>query len=123
MPFAHARSVSILAFAGKTLPFSSFAPLQLGSRRLFVFPIPLPPEIANGMIVLPVRSQHSGKILTMFGATYHQIGKAMNIVLYAPRFIGTFAISGRADGSRISKVERECLSIQFKSARMYGAFG
>lgn len=59
----------------------------------------------------------------MFGATYHQIGKTLNIVLYAPGFIGTFAIFGRADGSRISKVERECLSIQFKSARMYGAFG
>jgi len=44
----------------KALPFISFAPLQLGARRSFVLPMPLPPEAANGIVV---------------GATYHRIGK------------------------------------------------
>ena len=40
----------------KTLPSISFAPLQLGARRSFVLSMSLPPEVANGMIVLPVKS-------------------------------------------------------------------
>ena len=104
--------------------FEPFAHLQLGSRRSFVFPIPLPPEIANGMIVLPVRSRRSRKDIDDVRRDVPPDREGdEHCVISAPRFIGTFAISGRADGSRISKVERECLSIQFKSARMYGAFG
>ena len=35
-----------------TLPSINFAPLQLGVRLSLVFPMPLPPEVANGMMVL-----------------------------------------------------------------------
>ena len=50
--FVYAKFVRDL----NTLPSINFAPLQLGVRLSLVFPMPLPPEVANGMMVLPVRS-------------------------------------------------------------------
>lgn len=64
--------------ARKTFPSTSLAPLQLGRSASLVFPIPLPPEVANGTMVFPVRSWLSRKVLMIVGATYHQIGKPTN---------------------------------------------
>ena len=76
----HSRRVSAFVLLRKTLPSSRRAPLQLGARALFVPPMPLPPEVANGTTVLPVRSQLSRNVLTMVGATYHQMGKPTKTV-------------------------------------------
>lgn len=43
-------------FPFNSLPCSSAAPGQLGFSFAFVFPIPLPPEVAKGIIVLPEKS-------------------------------------------------------------------
>ena len=43
-------------FPFSSLPWSSVAPGQLGPSFSFVFPIPLPPEVAKGIIVLPEKS-------------------------------------------------------------------
>src|SRR5699024_8890483 len=59
----------------------------------------------------------------MVGAVYHQIGKPTNTVSYASIFSTRFAMAGREDGSFISIVLRLFLSIQFRSARLYGISG
>ena len=57
------------------------------------------------------------------GATYHQIGKPTKITSYSSIFVQVSAISGRDEASFISIVLRLFLSIQFKSAAVYGIFG
>ncbi len=56
-----------------TLPSKSLAPPQLGLSTEFVLPMPLPPEVAKGMTVLPESSQPSRKVFMILGATYHQV--------------------------------------------------
>ena len=55
-------------------PSFSTAPGQEPASSAFVFPIPLPPEVAKGITVFPFRSYCSRNVLIMVGATYHQIG-------------------------------------------------
>ena len=42
--------------------------------------MPLPPEVAKGMTVLPSSSQASRKVFIILGATYYQIGKPTYIL-------------------------------------------
>ena len=60
-PFSHRLSTHAFSSACATTPFSIFpsskiAPGQLGASFSFVLPIPLPPEVANGTIILPEKS-------------------------------------------------------------------
>lgn len=73
-----AFSSSSLIPASSTFPSINLAPGQLGSSFPLVLPMPLPPEVAKGISVLPVRSYCSRKVLMMVGATYHQMGKPTN---------------------------------------------
>ena len=52
---------------------------QLFFSSSTALPIPLPPLVANGTIVLPVKSHLSRKVLIMCGAMYHQMGKPKNM--------------------------------------------
>ena len=52
-----------------------FLSLHCAGRKALVGFFMLPPEAANGTIVLPVRLWLSRKALIAVGATYHQIGK------------------------------------------------
>ena len=52
---AHAFSSVSPVPASKRLPLRRSAPLQESANSVFVFPISLPPDVANGMIVLPSR--------------------------------------------------------------------
>ena len=54
-PFTHSARALFCAEV-RTFPSRSLAPLQLGASLSFVLPIPLPPEVAKGTIVFPVRS-------------------------------------------------------------------
>lgn len=53
----HISSSFKLTLLLKTLPFKSFAPEQLGASFWFVSPMPLPPDVANGIIFLPAKSK------------------------------------------------------------------
>ena len=44
-----------------------------------VFPNPLPPDVANRIIVFPEKSYALRNVLMIVGATYHQIGNPKNI--------------------------------------------
>ena len=55
-PSAQARSSSSLAPALKRLPSSQIAPLVSCSMFLPLLPMPLPPEVQNGIMVLPLKS-------------------------------------------------------------------
>ena len=92
--FAHASSACLLECGESTLPSFSNAPGQDGASSWLVLPIPLPPDVAKGMMVFPVQSYCSRKVLMMFGATYHQIGKPTNIVSYASGCSSLFAMAG-----------------------------
>ena len=100
----------------RSLPSFQIAFGQRGRSSSSVLPKPLPPEVANSTTVLPDRSQDSTKVLMMWGATYHQMGKPRNTVSYSAIFSGRRAISGREAGSFISMVLRLFLSIQSRSA-------
>ena len=50
---AHVSSSFVLASAGNIFPSFRSAPGQEDINSLFVFPMPLPPEVANGIIVFP----------------------------------------------------------------------
>ena len=52
----HADKSAFVEVAGKTFPCRSLAPGQLGASFSLVFPMPLPPEVAKGMIVFPFKS-------------------------------------------------------------------
>lgn len=73
---AHPFNSFSLTRTEKTFPSFKSAPAQDGANSLFVFPMPLPPEVASGIIVLPARSYCSKNVLIIVGATYHQIGNA-----------------------------------------------
>ena len=62
------------ALAWNLFPSTRRAPLQELLSAAFVVPMPLPPEVANGIIVFPVKSYCSRKELIMVGAIYHQMG-------------------------------------------------
>ena len=96
---------------------------QEGCRYLSVSPTPLPPLVANGITVLPVKSSLSKKVLIIVGATYHQIGKPTKTVSYCAKSFTLPLIAGREDLSLISTELREFLSCQFKSAAVYGCAG
>jgi len=68
-------SISFLFALFKSFPSTISAPGADGCNSFTVFPKPLPPEVANKTIFLPVRSYFSRNVLMMVGATYHQIGK------------------------------------------------
>ena len=108
------RVVTPLRAASRIL-YRVFSP-KPGISSSSVLPKPLPPEGANSTTVLPDRSQDSTKVLMMWGATYHQMGKPRNTVSYSAIFSGRRAISGREAGSFISMVLRLFLSIQSRSA-------
>ena len=78
--------------------------------------MPLPPEVAKGITVLPEKSYSSRKVLMMVGATYHQMGKPTNTVSYWSMLSTWLLTSGREAGSFISSVLRLCLSVQSRSA-------
>ena len=59
----------------------------------------------------------------MRGSTYHHTGKPTNTVSYCAMSCTGSAIAGRLAGSFISTVLRLFLSIQFKSADVYGSAG
>ena len=44
--------------------------------------MPEPPDVAKTAIFLPERSHPSRNVLTILGATYHQIGKPISTVSY-----------------------------------------
>ena len=89
--------------------------MQLGARALLVPPMPLPPEVAKGTTVLPVRSQLSRKVLTIVGAIYHQMGKPTNTTSYCATSAEA-AMAGRLLSPFISRVLRLEESFQFRSA-------
>lgn len=53
---AHLEISFSLAFQPKRFPSFNSAPGQDGSSSRLVFPIPLPPEVAKGTMVLPLKS-------------------------------------------------------------------
>lgn len=110
------RACRTKKFVLNTLPCSNLAPGQLGARFSLVLPMPLPPEVAKGMMVLPFKLWLSKNVLTMVGATYHQIGKPTKMMSYSSMLSRFTAMAGREVGSLISMVLRDSLSIQFKSA-------
>ena len=61
------------------LPVLMIAPGQLEASSPAVSPRLLPPEVANRMMVFPVKSACSRKVRMMWGAVYHQIGKPRKI--------------------------------------------
>ena len=69
---AHARRLWDDGRPLSSLPERSTAPGQLGWSFSFVFPIPLPPEVAKGITFFPAKSPLSKKVLMMVGAMYHQ---------------------------------------------------
>lgn len=71
----HPLSSSMLTSYVKIIPSFSSAPLQLSARLAFVFPYPLPPDVAKGTIAFQVKSCSSRNVLTIVGAFPHQIGK------------------------------------------------
>ena len=85
-------------------------------RSCAVLPNPLPPEVANRMMVFPAKSWLSRNVLIIVGAVYHQIGKPSSTVSYSWRFTGWSARAGREFLSRISRELREFLSRQLRSA-------
>ena len=85
--------------------------------------MPLPPEVANGTTVLPEKSQLSRKVSTILGAVYHHMGKPTKTASYPATSAALPPSAGRADGSFASVVLRLDLSVQFRSARVYGTAG
>lgn len=61
--------------------------------------------------------------LMMVGATYHQIGNPTKIASYSSMLSRLAAMAGREAESLISMVLRAFLSIQFRSALVYGTSG
>ena len=61
-------------------PFLTSAFGQTERMCSAVFPIPLPPDVANGMTVFPEKSADSRKVSMMFGSLYHQMGKPINMM-------------------------------------------
>ena len=53
---SQAASSSLVTLALKTFPSSKVEFGQLGFNFSLVLPIPLPPDVANGIIVLPLKS-------------------------------------------------------------------
>ena len=82
--------------------------------------MPLPPEVAKGTTVFPVKSYASMKVSMIDGSRYHQIGKPTKTTSYCAMFSTRVPIAGRALRSFISRVLRLFLSIQFRSAFVYG---
>ena len=79
-PSAQTFSSTADAEARKRLPSFMSAPGQDGASYADVPPIPLLPEVAKGMTVLPCKSHFSRNEFIIVGATYHQIGKPTNTV-------------------------------------------
>ena len=75
------------------------------------------------MMVLPEKSWLSRNVLMIFGATYHHIGNPTNTLSYASMLPSFSAMAGREAGSFISMVLRLVLSLQSRSALVYGVFG
>ena len=61
-------------------PFSHLAPGHSLARLCSALSMPLPPLVAKGITRLPERSQLSRKVSTIFGSTYHQMGKPRKTV-------------------------------------------
>ena len=99
-----------------SLPFFQLAWGQWDFRLCSAFSIPLPPEVAKGITVLPEKSYLSRNVSTIRGSTYHQMGKPTNTVSYWSRSAAGAAMAGRQAGSFISSVLRLFWSIQFRSA-------
>jgi len=59
----------------------TFAPFARSEIFLADLPIPLEPDVANGMIVLPARSYSSTNVSIMEGSLYHQIGNPTKTAL------------------------------------------
>ena len=74
-------------------------------------------------MVLPPKSYASRNVLMIDGAVYHQIGKPIRITSCSAIGASQSASSGRDDGSSISTLLRLFLSIQSRSACVYGTFG
>lgn len=64
-------SISDLLF--KILPSTISVFGADGCNSLTVFPNPLPPDVANKTTFFPEKSNFSKNVLTIVGATYHQI--------------------------------------------------
>ena len=61
--------------------------------------------------------------MTIVGATYHQMGKPRYTTSYSAIDAHFSAMAGRDEASFISSVLRERLSIQSRSAAVYGTAG
>lgn len=79
--------------------------------------IVLPPEVAKGITVLPLRLFCSINVLTAVGARSHQIGYPMKMTSYFfAMSTGEGFTAGREEGLFISTELREFLSFQSRSA-------
>ncbi len=76
-----------------------------------VFPIPLPPEVANGITVLPEKSYCSRNVSIMVGATYHQIGKPASVKTGTKKFY--FFCTYSIKSLLIFKVQNSLLLLTF----------
>ena len=72
-------SISCLFALFSSPPSTNSAPGADGWSSLIVLPNPLPPDVANSVIFLPVNSYYSRNVLMIVGATYHQIGNPSTI--------------------------------------------
>lgn len=72
-------SISYLFAMLSSPPSTNSAPGADGWSYLIVLPNPLPPDVANNVIFLPVKSYFSRNVLMIVGATYHQIGNPSTI--------------------------------------------
>ena len=66
---------TFIGYAIQDLAAQKRAAGQMRLSSSTVRPMPLPPEVANGTIVLPEKSQLSRNVAMMRGATYHHMGK------------------------------------------------
>ena len=79
--------------------------------RLFTHPsIPVPPEVQNALMVLPLKSTLSMKVLMIVGAVYHHTGKPITTVSYWLTSHDS-TIGGLNSLSFISIVDLDSLSI------------
>lgn len=81
-------------------PSSTTAPGSRPRIPLTAADMPLPPEVQNGLIVLPEKSQASKNANMIFGIRPHQMGKPTYTVSYAAMSAAQpSAIAGRAEAS------------------------
>ena len=109
-------AVRAMARAAKRLPSTTFAPVASACMFFALSPSWLPPEVAKGITVLPVKSYCSINVSMMDGSRYHHTGKPTKTTSYCAMSATFDAIAGRHDLSFISIVLRLFFFVQSKSA-------